>query len=77
MRLLLPEIEHLEIVECTTFSVINRKNAGDADYRPMAPGFDGIAYQAALALVLEGRDEPNGYTERVLTSNRRRVKQEL
>ena len=56
--------------------VVDAQNAGDAAYRPMAPGFDGIAYQAALALVLEGRDEPNGYTERVLTSNRRRVKQE-
>ncbi len=43
----------------------------------MAPNFDqSQGYQAALQLVFEGRDEPNGYTERVLTLRRRAAKAE-
>ncbi|HCC99932.1 MAG TPA: malate synthase G [Planctomycetaceae bacterium] len=56
-------------------AVVDEQNAADRAYTPMAPSLDGLAYQAALALVFEGRDEPNGYTERVLTSFRRQVKQ--
>ena len=56
-------------------AVVDGQNAADAAYTPMAPSLDGLAYRAALALVFEGRDEPNGYTERVLTSFRRQVKQ--
>lgn len=56
-------------------AVVDRQNSGDSAYTPMLPDCDrSVAFQAALELVLNGRDEPNGYTERVLTVRRLEVK---
>ena len=55
---------------------VDAQNADDPAYTPMAPGFDGPAYLAARALVVDGRAQPSGYTEPLLQAFRAKVKAE-
>ncbi len=54
--------------------IVDQQNSGDPTYQPMAPSYDGIAFQAACNLATQGRVQPSGYTEPILHAMRLKYK---
>ena len=54
--------------------VVDQQNSGDPSYQSMGPSFDGIAFQAACNLAIQGRVQPSGYTEPILHEMRLKFK---
>jgi len=69
-------VSHAEVTEIMRdmAQVVDRQNAGDPLYKPMAPSFEGIAFQAACDLVFGGTKDPSGYTEPTLHARRLELK---
>ena len=54
--------------------IVDDQNSSDATYINMAPSYDGLAFEAACNLAIEGRVQPSGYTEPILHKTRLKFK---
>ena len=58
--------------------IVDRQNRNDSGYTSMAFDFKrSFAFQAALSLIFEGREQPNGYTELLLWKYRKAYKADV
>ena len=58
--------------------IVDKQNKHDSNYIPMSKDLNkSIAFQTAIKLVLQGKEQPSGYTEPILYKGRLAFKNSL
>ena len=68
------KIQVMEIMK-EMAKIVDNQNRGDKNYKKMSEDFDrSLAFKTACNLIFTGKDQPSGYTEPLLHSNRLKKK---